>query len=209
MTDCYVLMILTLCSLSSALPGNSRSQKSICLTSMMTPQMLITIPHAAIFGPQNRSDGMSASAAYTSDSCNKRTTFIKKDGGPTDPHGQLIHITRVSSGDFDPRRDRDAHSKVMKWKWRTFHASSASADQWCSTSKVAQDSLYSGGFLCCSTFILFLMWFINQLKYNQAQNRTCIWQLFLFCFCFFISSSSQWKPAKNSTLANVTGANFS
>ena len=32
---------------------------SIFLTSMMTPQMLITIPHAAIFGPQNRSDGMS------------------------------------------------------------------------------------------------------------------------------------------------------
>lgn len=30
------------------------------LTSMMTPQMLITIPQAAIFGPQNRSDGMSA-----------------------------------------------------------------------------------------------------------------------------------------------------
>lgn len=28
-------------------------------TSMMTPQMLITIPHAAIFGPQNSSDGMS------------------------------------------------------------------------------------------------------------------------------------------------------
>lgn len=29
------------------------------LTSIMTPQMLITIPHAAIFGPQNSSDGMS------------------------------------------------------------------------------------------------------------------------------------------------------
>ena len=28
------------------------------LTSMMTPQMLITIPQAAIFGPQNSSDGM-------------------------------------------------------------------------------------------------------------------------------------------------------
>ena len=26
---------------------------------MMTPQMLITIPQAATFGPQNRSDGMS------------------------------------------------------------------------------------------------------------------------------------------------------
>lgn len=42
-------------------PGNSRLPcwSSVSLTSMMTPQILITIPHAAIFGPQNSSDGMS------------------------------------------------------------------------------------------------------------------------------------------------------
>ncbi|KAG7224708.1 hypothetical protein INR49_030038 [Caranx melampygus] len=35
-----------------------------------------------------------------------------KDDSPTDPPGQLIRITRVYSGDFDPRRDRDARSKA-------------------------------------------------------------------------------------------------
>lgn len=52
----------TFAKLTDPIPARSRHPlycRAAGLTSIMTPQMLITIPHAAIFGPQNSNDGMS------------------------------------------------------------------------------------------------------------------------------------------------------
>lgn len=69
----------------------------------MTPQMLITIPQAAIFGPQNRRDGMFVSGLHGRSNGYFCVLFMKlnkiSEGRhtATEPHGQLILITRLHS----------------------------------------------------------------------------------------------------------------
>lgn len=123
---------------------------------MMTPQMLITIPHAAIFGPQNRSDGMSAfidqpEAAFISDSLRKR-----RNDPSTEPRSQLILlITRRYSAELGSYRDHA--QRPMKTPTAPRPASSSVTDQWRSTSKVAQHSLYPVYLLLFDFYKFFLL----------------------------------------------------
>lgn len=94
-----------MCSSSYPIQELVSCQCPTVLTNMMTPQMLITIPQAAIFGPQNSSDGMSALNCsilcnfYFNSTTEKRPflTVVEAPGRSADPQESgLLGKTRLT-----------------------------------------------------------------------------------------------------------------
>lgn len=166
--------------------------------------MLITIPHAAIFGPQNSSDGMSvfglidqSEPGSISDSLNRETIHRRT----VEPHGQLILINRVYSVKVVTRSEATNENVQCNSP-----ALSSEADQWRSTSKVAQHFLYPV-YLCWTISI----WFSSEYVTYTLTRTDSRYLIGCESSVFFseIFSRSPWKPANDSELANVRGANFS
>lgn len=131
--------------------------------------------------------------------------FKPEDDSQTEAPCQLILITRLYSEGFDNRRDRQ---RSDQWEHLTLHAPPLPLRL---TNGVrlpfSRNFLFIPSSFCCPIFTVFL-WTCDLfiIKNRTAALNVCASDNTSF---LKISQSSQWKPANDSELANVTEANFS
>lgn len=153
------------CWLSCIIPGNSRPpprRRSIFLTSIMTPQMLITIPHAAIFGPQNRSDGMSVFGLINRSETDILLLIHGTEKCSIDSRSASVSwslSTRWDSASLGNCRRLEA-KRPIKTSNATRPAFSSETGQWRLTSKLAQHSYYPVDLLLSDIYNIF-SWICN------------------------------------------------